>query len=158
MVKVIRKIADILLIVIIVILAGYYVLRLANKVEIFSIVTGSMEEDIHVGDYVLIFKKNDYKVGEIVTYEKEDYYITHRVIRKDGNSYVTKGDANNTEDEEINKSSIIGKVILSGGLLNIIIRYKYVIAGVILTLYLASWMFKDLIEYIKDDENKEEVN
>ena len=120
MVKVLRKIADILFIVIIVILAGYYVLRLTNKVEIFSIITGSMEENIHAGDYVLIYKKNDFKVGEVVTYKKEDHYITHRIVRKDGNLFVTKGDANNTEDEAISKSDIIGKVIISGGLLNII--------------------------------------
>jgi hypothetical protein len=56
---------------------------------------------------------------------------------------TTKGDANNVEDEEINKNLIVGKVIMSGGIINIIINYKYALIGFILSIYLFSCYFLD---------------
>ena len=136
--KIFKITFDILFIIAIVIICVYFILRFTGKTEIFKIQTGSMEEDIHTGDYILIFKKSDYKVGDIVTYKKENYHITHRIIKKDGNKIITKGDANNTPDEEINSKSIIGKVLYHGGLLNILINFKYVIVSGLLGIYLIS--------------------
>ena len=102
-----------------------------------------MEDNIHTGDYILIYKKKDYKKGDIVTYQKGDYHVTHRIISKEGNKFVTKGDANNTPDEEINKKSIIGKVIYHGGILNFLINFKYAIASGLLGLYLISYYFEN---------------
>jgi signal peptidase len=133
---------DILFIIAIVILCMYFILRLTGKADIYKVKTGSMEEDIHTGDYILIFKKSDYKVGDIVTYKKENYHITHRIIKKDGNKIITKGDANNTPDEEINENSIIGKVLYHGGLLNILINFKYAIVSGLLGIYLISYHFE----------------
>ena len=90
MVKILKKIFDIFIIIVIVILAAYYLLRVTDKVEIFSIMTGSMEEKIHAGDYILVYKKDNYEVGDVVTYERDYYRITHRIIKKEGNSFITK--------------------------------------------------------------------
>ena len=109
--------------------------------EIYEVKTGSMEDGIHAGDYILIIKQNTYHIGDIVTFKKEDYYVTHRIIKKDGKKVITKGDANNTPDEEIKASSIVGKVIYHGGLLNFIIDYKYILASGLLGLYLLSLFF-----------------
>ena len=103
--------------------------------------TGSMEDNIHAGDYILILKKDNYRVGDIVTFSKEGYYITHRIIKMEGNKVTTKGDANNVEDATINESSIIGKVILIGGILNIVINYKFAIVGILLSIYLLTCYF-----------------
>ena len=100
-----------------------------------------MENDIHAGDYILIYTKKDYKIGEIVTYKKDGYHVTHRIIKKNGKKFITKGDANNIEDEAIELKSIVGKVIYSGGVLNILIDYKYAIASGLLGLYLLSCYF-----------------
>ena len=132
---------NILFIIIIIILAGYFALRMLNKIEIYGVTTGSMENNIHAGDYILIIRKNDYNIGDIVTYKKSDYFITHRIVKKDNNIFVTKGDANNLEDDAINISDIEGKVIMSGGILNIIINYKFAIAAIWLSLYLISCYF-----------------
>ena len=136
--KIVKIIIDILLILIIVLLSGYFVLRAINKIEIYNVKTGSMEDNIHVGDYILILKKTNYKVGDIVTYKREDYMITHRIVKIENDTYITKGDANNTEDEAIKKDSIVGKVVLNGGILNIIIDYKFVLVGFLIILYLIS--------------------
>ncbi len=148
--KIFKIIVDIIVILLIVLLAIYFILRICGIVDIYKVKTGSMEDGIHVGDYILIYKKSTYKVGDIVTFEKDGYHVTHRIVKKNGNMVVTKGDANNTEDDEINIDSIIGKVIYTGGILNILINYKFFIAGFLLFLYLISWY----IERKKNDQKE----
>lgn len=145
MIRFIRKTIDILLVAIIIILVGYFILRAMDKIEIFNIVTGSMEEKIHAGDYIIVTKNGDYKVGDVVTFSRDGYRITHRIVRDEGNYYVTKGDANNAEDDKIEKSSVIGKVIISGGVLNYIIKNKYIIASILLLMYLLFWLVDDYV-------------
>ncbi|MBR3660769.1 MAG: signal peptidase I [Bacilli bacterium] len=141
MTKIFKFVANLLLIAVIVVLSAYFLLRVTNKIEIYNVKTGSMEAKIHIGDYILIYKKNNYNVGDVVTYTSNNGFITHRIIKKDGDKVVTKGDANNTEDETINVKIIVGKVIISGGILNVVIKYKYVLSGIVLSLYLFSCYF-----------------
>ena len=140
--KIFKIAFDIIFIFLIIILCLYFILRILGIVKIYEVKTGSMEDGIHVGDYILIVKKNNYKVGDIVTYTKEDYYVTHRIVEKNGNKVITKGDANNIVDEEITASDIVGKVIYHGGILNFFIDFKYIIAGGLLCLYLLSIFFE----------------
>ena len=152
MVKIYKIFTNTILILLIVILGCYAFLRFTNRVEIYSVKTGSMEENIHVGDYVLIYKKSNYNVGDVVTYQKDDYFITHRIIKIDDNQIITKGDANNTVDEKIALDDIIGKVIMSGGILNIIVNYKFAIAAIFIALYLLSCYFGDGNEETEDNQ------
>lgn len=148
MIKFFKKIFDLIFILMIIILGTYFVLRYTNQVMIYRVKTGSMEDNIHVGDYILIIRKDEYNVGDVVTFEKDDGFITHRIIKKDGNTIITKGDANNVEDGIIDRKKIVGKVIISGGIINIIIVYKYALVGFLLSLYLFSCFF--------DNANKKE--
>jgi len=150
--KILKISFDIIFIVLIILLSLYLILRFFGITGIYEVKTGSMEDGIHAGDYILIVKKNDYKVGDVVTYKNEDYHVTHRIIKKNGNKVITKGDANNVSDEEIKVSSIIGKVIMHGGILNILIDFKFVIAGGLLGLYLLTWYFgrKEQVEESKE--------
>ena len=153
MAKIFKLIINIIFIIIIALLLTYLLLRTTDKIEIYRVKTGSMEEKIHVGDYIMIYQKSNYNVGEIVTYTSNDGFITHRIIKKEGNKIITKGDANNTEDREILASTIVGKTILIGGILNIVINYKYVIVCVLISLYLFSCYFKKK----EKDKNKKEI-
>ena len=68
-----------------------------------------------MGYWIILIKKyNNYKQGDIVTYaEDSNYLITHRIIEKNNNSFKTKGDNNNSEDDKtIQLENIKGKVIL----------------------------------------------
>lgn len=141
MTKVFKWFTNLLFIVIIIMLVGYYLLRMTNNIQIYNVKTGSMENKIHVGDYILVVKNNDYKVGDIITYKYDKGFVTHRIIKKDGNKITTKGDANNTEDVAIDTSVIVGKVVFVGGLLNVVITYKFVFVGLLLSLYLFSCYF-----------------
>lgn len=153
MIKIIKKITDILLITIIALLVCYLGLRMFNKVEIYNVKTGSMEDRIHAGDYIFIYKKDTYNIGDVVTFRVENGYITHRIIKIDNDTVTTKGDANNTEDEEISKDKIVGKVLFSGGMFNIVIRYKYALIGAVLSLYLITCFLKEEKEHtLKEEE------
>lgn len=46
---------------------------------------------------------------------KIGYAVTHRIISKFDNTYITQGDFNNIPDESIIKSQIKGKVICHFG-------------------------------------------
>lgn len=77
-----------------------------------KVLSNSMEPEFKKGDIIFIKKQKDYNVGDIITYEIEkNYLVTHRIIEKYENEYITKGDANNIQDEEkIYENKIKGKV------------------------------------------------
>jgi len=80
--------------------------------SILRVVSGSMEPEINIGDYVVIKKTDNYKVGEIITFtDQNNTIVTHRIVKINNDTITTKGDANNTEDGIINISSVHGKVI-----------------------------------------------
>ena len=159
--RVLKIIFNTILILLIIILSCYCVLRFTDRVRIYNVETGSMEDKIHTGDYILLVKKSNYYVGDVVTYNVNGYFITHRIVKIENGLVITKGDANNTEDEGININQIEGKVIYCGGILNFIINYKFVIAAFLVGLYLLSCYFGDGSEetisddfLMDDDKNK----
>ena len=89
---------------------------LLTKIFGFSALTigsGSMETELFVGDVIIIKQCENYEVGDIVTYNvNNEYLVTHRIIEKKEEGFVTKGDNNNLADAEIvTKEKIEGKVI-----------------------------------------------
>ena len=92
-----------------------------------SVVSGSMEPEISIGDYIIVKKPKieDINTRSIITYEKEDVLITHRVVRiNDDGSYVTKGDANNVEDDgDVKFENIIGVCAFNIPLLGTILLF-----------------------------------
>ena len=127
-------------------------MRFLGKVAIYSVKTGSMEDNIHAGDYVLIWKKKEYHVNDVITFKKEDYLVTHRIVSIEDDKFITKGDANNTEDEVTNYDNIVGKVMISGGILNYIIKYKYYFIIIFVLIYIVSFCLDT-----KDEKKEMEV-
>ncbi len=78
----------------------------------FVVATGSMSGTIEVNDVVIIKVGDTYSTNDIITYkDNSGEFITHRYIKEINNKLITKGDANNTEDDPISKKQVIGKVI-----------------------------------------------
>ena len=83
--------------------------------KLMIVMSNSMESTINVGDVVIVKEVNAQalKSGDIVAYRIDDVCITHRIakVNSDG-TYITKGDNNNSfDDETINKSQIEGKYV-----------------------------------------------
>ena len=77
----------------------------------FVVASGSMSGTIEVDDVIFVKITKDVKTNDIITYKsKEGDLITHRLINKNGNTYITKGDVNNAVDDAVTQDQIIGKV------------------------------------------------
>lgn len=87
----------------------------------YTVLSGSMEPVYHVGS--LIYVKNvdveDLKAGDPITFAmSEELVATHRIVdvieTEDGTAFVTKGDANDTNDANpVNYRNVIGKPVFS---------------------------------------------
>ena len=90
-----------------------------NGYAMLEVVSGSMEPTIYKGDIIIINTKDkDYKENDIITFRgKEGEFVTHRIIEIDDKTMITKGDNNNSEDDPIKISSIVGKYVtkINGG-------------------------------------------
>ena len=75
------------------------------------VLSGSMESRLSVDDLVIIKATDNYKVNDIVLFQDGNSLVIHRIIKIDGDTVTTKGDANNTADEPINKSQIKGVLV-----------------------------------------------
>lgn len=85
----------------------------------FLIQSGSMEPSIMTGDVILITAKPNYSDRDVITYyDHGKRVVTHRILEttKIGNeeAYVTKGDANQSQDPvPVKKSDVIGTVVMT---------------------------------------------
>lgn len=79
--------------------------------SVFEVATGSMEPAISKNDIIITKKSSSYEINDVITFAKDKNYITHRILSKNNDTYITKGDANNTADNPVTNDVIIGKVI-----------------------------------------------
>ncbi|MEF9946169.1 MAG: signal peptidase I [Lachnospiraceae bacterium] len=127
--KVCGFLSTILLIVLAAIAISLFVPRLLGY-ETMAVVSGSMEPGIPVGSVVYVKKDispEDLKVKDVVTYQLGgNTRVTHRIAGIDAatGNYITKGDANDTEDAEpVTFAQIVGKMAFSIPLLGYISIY-----------------------------------
>lgn len=124
------KVSEIIVTVLLILTAAFtaYVMintARGNVVSIFgryvlNVVTGSMEPTIATGEYIIVAKTDpsSLQVNDIIAFysdsdETKDLLITHRIVEiKEDGSFVTKGDANNIEDEVTAKPDrVLGKYV-----------------------------------------------
>lgn len=112
----------------------------------FEIISGSMEDEISINDYVFVKLTNDVKKEDVISFIDKDVVVTHRVVEINGDELITKGDANNANDEPIKKNQIIGKVIFVGkrfGFFVKVITEPIVFISFFVTILLFSAAFSD---------------
>ena len=107
------------------------------NVGILQVSSGSMEPTLSVGEIIIIMEKDAYCIGDIISFytKEKNILTTHRIIEKNNEGFITKGDFNNVKDEEIiNKENIEGKVIFHSKLLGIL--FKYYIIFILIFVFL----------------------
>ena len=82
-----------------------------------AITSGSMWPVLSEGDLVFVkgvYEKEDLKVGDIVVYRNKvnNTFTIHRIVKLNGDTFVTKGDANFGEDAPALYSDVIGKALV----------------------------------------------
>lgn len=155
--KIIKKIMQVfinVLLVLVTLLILFLVYRIVSikffnkditlRYTFYEIATGSMEPTLNVKDFIIVKESDKYSVGDIITYKEDNSYITHRIVKINGDTLVTKGDANNSEDKIISKSEVIGKVVKiipKGGVIKEIILTPKIIFTLLVTLVLINLCF-----------------
>ena len=86
-------------------------LALIDGYAVLEVISGSMEPTIKIGDLIVInTNEENYGIGDIITFRDiNGSFVTHRIISIEDNVMVTQGDANDSVDEEMSVSSIVGK-------------------------------------------------
>lgn len=95
-------------------LAVFFLPKIGISVDI--VMSGSMEPTLKTGGIVFTdTKRTEPSVGDIVTFRNAQGKVSHRVVAKQKQSYVTKGDANNMEDHSLGvfKSKASGELKFS---------------------------------------------
>lgn len=166
--KIANFITNTLLIVIIVAiffaLYGMFQLKILNKNYVnyfgytfFEVVSGSMSPTINTYDLVIVKVNENFKEDDIITFYKDNSFITHRVIEYvDDEHILTKGDANNTSDKYITKDIVIGKVIYTikeFGIIKRVLINSKVLISIFITIILFSLAFS--INEKKVEKNEE---
>ena len=119
--KVLSTIITVLLVLVILFNVANLVLRqTSNELQptIFGyssaiIISGSMAPTINVNDLVIYKEKESYGVGDVVIYANfgGKSLTTHRIVGEAEDGFITRGDANNTEDMyHIRNEDIYGAV------------------------------------------------
>lgn len=134
--------------------------------ELYTVLSGSMEPNYHIGSlvYVKEVDQKELKKGDVITfYLTENTIVTHRIIEviedektKEIN-YRTKGDANEIADGKLTpNNNVIGEVIFSIPLLgyfsNFIQRPVGSFITIVVGLLLIVLVFA--IDYITDNQKK----
>lgn len=104
--------------------------------------SGSMEPTYSGGDLIFVTKADSYELGDVVVFQTNKKAVMHRIIEIDGDTVVTKGDANNVADEPIPLASIKGKVRFHIPFVGHIVRLMKTTVGTVLILATAIFLFE----------------
>lgn len=117
-----------------------------TSIRSFVILSGSMEPHLPVGSLVITLPSDTYDIGNIVAFTRDGITVTHRIAKKEVSrnifSFVTKGDANNTTDEQkITQDAIIGKELLFIPYIGRLIVFIKTVPGFLLCIVLPALLF-----------------
>ena len=122
--------ATTVLVVLVVIFAIFLMGSRLVGLQVFNVISGSMEPTYSVGDllYVKAVDPDSVKVGDPITFVlNEDLVVaTHRVVEIDSENrrFTTKGDANESEDASpVHFNNLIGVPVFSIPLLGYVSAY-----------------------------------
>lgn len=118
-------------------------------IKTYVIVSGSMIPELQIGDIVIVknVPESVLQQGDIISFRQGQNVITHRIVAKteEGGTfnYTTKGDNNNTEDDQIiTYKTIEGKVIgkiSKLGLVVIALQNKMAIILIAILIFIYFW-------------------
>ena len=124
------------------------------------VMSGSMEPTYHTGSVVLVDKdkKSDVRVGDAIAFDNGGTYITHRIINICKEGFITKGDANESEDPWIVPADDVrGKVVFSIPIIGYLMKLAAGTTGIILIASVVFLMgLSSLLEltYVDTEEHK----
>ncbi len=127
------------------------------------VLSGSMEPTLSVNDLVIVRAAGSYAEGDVVVYQSGSSLVIHRIVRVEDEYVVTKGDANNTEDDPVSLSAVKGRMAFAVPYLGLPVRLLQSTLGSVLVIVLIaalvslSWRKERAEDDKKLDDIKEEI-
>ena len=134
MIKILGKTINIIFIALLFSIVGLLLatmLPIPGNLEVKIVKSGSMEPDIMTGAVILTQLKNEYRIGEVITFTDgtADIPTTHRIVsmrEENGETFfLTKGDANEEADnKEVAESAVLGKVLIDAPFVGYVLDFS----------------------------------
>lgn len=109
----------------------YFLMFLKTKTILnhnFYVVNGdSMYPTLKNEDFLIARKTTSVNVGDIICFEQNEKLIVHRIVYKNGDEIITKGDFNEFQDEKISTSQIKGKVVYRSTAIGFVCKNLHII-------------------------------
>lgn len=75
------------------------------------VLSGSMEPELSAGDLIIVKETEKYEQNDIVVFQDGNSLVVHRIIKIDGETITTQGDANKAADKPISITDVKGRVL-----------------------------------------------
>lgn len=121
------------------------------------VLSGSMEPELSVGDLLIIAERETYEVGDVVVYQDGRTAVTHRIISISEGEVITRGDANNTDDNPISLEQIKGKVVFAAPLVGYAVNVIKTPLGTVCILALAIFLLERSF-HVEKEKSREELD
>lgn len=123
------------------------------------VLSGSMEPALSVNDFIIVHESESYDINDIVAYDSGSGMIVHRIIEQHGNTFITKGDANNISDEPITKEAVKGKVVFSIPHAGVVIKAIRSPVGIVIIIIAVGLLIAGSFQRkrISDEDRLEEI-
>jgi signal peptidase len=136
-------------------------LNFPGNYKFYTVLSGSMSPAIKTGSVALVKPETKYTINEVVTFNDTNSNIptTHRIVAikesSNGNSYTTKGDANNTADlKPLRKSMILGKVLFSVPYAGYAIEFMKTKTGLLVMIIIAAFIIFNEVTNVKKESSR----
>lgn len=125
----------------------------------FLVQSGSMEPTIMTGDIIIIHQNDQYIKNDVVTFQNlENRIVTHRIAeiaeKRGRTSFITKGDANRSKDEDtISPSNVLGKVVFIVPRFGFLVAFAKSLPGLIVLIGIPALalIMNELLKMSKDE-------
>lgn len=120
--------------------------RQVFNIRSFTVLSDSMKPSLSAGSFIFVQKRNEYKKGDIVTYQIQSVDITHRIVavikRSKSIFYQTKGDGNKTADMSyVSHQDILGTMVFHIPYIGKAIVFLKTLPGLIIFILLPGMLF-----------------
>lgn len=118
------------------------------------VLSGSMEPELSTGDLLIIAERESYNVGDVVVYQDGRTAVTHRIVSISEEEIITRGDANNTEDDPITLEQIKGEVVFAIPLVGYLVNIIKTPIGTLAILGLAVFLMERSFRAEKENDKR----
>lgn len=118
------------------------------------VLSGSMEPELSVGDLLIVVRCDNYELRDVIVYQDGQTAITHRIVSMSDDSIITRGDANNADDDPITLEQIKGKVVFSIPLVGYLVNMIKTPLGTVVILGLAVFLLERSFRVQKENDKR----